>query len=679
MCAELKRLVALAILVGLILIAGKYYCFDRLNEEIRAEVEKRLRNHYQGLSVTIKSARRIAGRGVEIRGVRIAEAGGRTAPVLAEIDEVFADCDTRLPDFLTKPLQITALHVHRLKLRAERKPSGRWNLSHLLPLPSCQSAAAPVATVSDATLEIVDPTQKPACSLLLRNIELSVAPEATAEAPDMVLRVRGTLAGDHVERVEIDGVLDPVTSRWDVRGAVEGLEFSPRLRAGLPHELSAALAPLWSVRGRTFFGFHAWRAARSAKQPDMAPPLQFVVHGKISEGRIDDARLPEPLTDVEATIRCDNFGVRIDELAARCGPTQIELTAAITGYGGTQPIDMELTARQLRLDDLPVATLSPAAQATWNRFQPQGLADVSGRLQFDGGQWRPDLKIECHDLSLTYDSFPYRVTDGSGTIVVKADALSAGLRLVGGGRFIRCQADVRDPGPNFTGWVHLQSEGPVTIDEKLLGAMDAPTQRLVRGFQPRGSGSFFARFARSPGEAMMHRHLEINLHECSIQHERFPYPIDRVNGTLAADDETWTFKNLVGRNDSAEIACEGSWGEQGKAGRRLRLQFTAGDVPLADELRQALPQSAQGLWSNLRPRGNIDRLEVDLQYASATQRWSIDCAAQKWLPASGGEGRSISFEPAWFRYALNNVTGGFRYRDGRMELSNLRATHGRAN
>src|SRR6476620_10069321 len=109
LCAELKRLILLSIIGGLVAIAAKYYGFDRLNEEIRAGVEAQLRSHYQGLSVRVRSARRIAGRGIEIRGVRIAEAGGRSAPVLAEIDEVFAACDTRLPDFFTKPPRITAL------------------------------------------------------------------------------------------------------------------------------------------------------------------------------------------------------------------------------------------------------------------------------------------------------------------------------------------------------------------------------------------------------------------------------------------------------------------------------------------------------------------------------------------------------------------------------------------
>jgi hypothetical protein len=690
LCAELKRLALLAILIGLLAIAGKYYCFDRLNEEIRVRFETALREHYQGLKVTVKSARRVAGQGVEIRGVRIAEAGGKAAPVIAEIDEIFAQCDTRLPDFLTKPPSITSLRVHRLKLRAERKPSGSWNLSHLLPLPPCQSRTAPIATISDAALEIVDPTQ-PAesgpCAWSLRNIELTVEPEAANKAISTLLRIHGTLAGDHIERVEIDGLLDPLTSRWEVRGAVEGLEFSPRLRSALPRELSAALAPLSSIRGRTFFGFHAARGARdssphapreeSISRSEM-PTVQFTVHGKISEGRIDDARLPEPLTDVEARIRCDNHGLLIDDLSARCGATQIELHASVAGYSGTGPIDLELTARQLQLEHLPTAALPPAVRATWDHFQPRGLADVAGRLKFDGQQWLPELKIECHELSLAYNRFPYRLTDGSGTIIVAPDALSARLRMVGGGRFVRCTADIHHPGPSFTGRVELQSEGAIAIDDRLLLAMDAPTQRLVRGFRPRGSASFFARFERTSATAEIRRQIQIDLLDCSMQHERFPYPIDRVCGTLALDDDTWLFKNLTGQNDSAEITGAGSWAASSSAGRQLVLHFAARDVPLADELRAALPVATQQLWSNLRPRGNVDQLHVDLRYSPANQHWSIDVQADKWQPQTSDEGRTLSLVPAWFRYGLNNVTGSFRYRDGRMQLSNLRAAHGRA-
>src|SRR5688572_17292084 len=88
LATELQRLLVVAVVVGLVLVAGKYYCFDRLDEEIRARFETQLREHYQDLAVSVKSARRIPGRGVELRGVRIAETG-KGGPLLAEIDEIF--------------------------------------------------------------------------------------------------------------------------------------------------------------------------------------------------------------------------------------------------------------------------------------------------------------------------------------------------------------------------------------------------------------------------------------------------------------------------------------------------------------------------------------------------------------------------------------------------------------
>src|SRR4051794_20645980 len=65
LCTELKRMVMLALFVGLLAIAGKYYCFDRLNEEIRARVESLLREHYRGLTVSVPPPRRGRGSGGE--------------------------------------------------------------------------------------------------------------------------------------------------------------------------------------------------------------------------------------------------------------------------------------------------------------------------------------------------------------------------------------------------------------------------------------------------------------------------------------------------------------------------------------------------------------------------------------------------------------------------------------
>src|SRR4029078_1005216 len=91
----------------------------------------------------------------------------------------------------TTPTKVPSRHIHRLKLRAERKPGGRWNLANLLPLPSCQSVAAPQATITDGTRALAHSPESrrsaastPTSALVLRNIELEVVPNQQLVAPD---------------------------------------------------------------------------------------------------------------------------------------------------------------------------------------------------------------------------------------------------------------------------------------------------------------------------------------------------------------------------------------------------------------------------------------------------------------------------------------------------------------
>ena len=699
-----KQLVTLALLVAAVAVAAWFYGYDQLDEQIRAEVESQLRDHYRGLIVSVRSARRVEGQGVEIRGIEIREAGAGQTPILAQIDEVFAECDTKLPEFLLEPPKIRGLQVRRMKLRAERKENGFWSLGHLIPLPG-REGSPPNIQVLDASIDIVDPALQPAGALSLRNINLTVdpvvgtpvvtaatnasnpagavqmhlptpAPPAPGGQP-VLLRVRGTIAGDHFEKAEVDGLFDPDSGQWDLRGAVEALEFNPRLRAALPRDVAALLEPLASVRGRTHFGFEVQRAALDPRRRS-APEMRFAIEGKISEGRIDDARLPDPLTDVSATLRCDNRGLIINELTARCGSAAIQLSGELSGYAPNSPLRVEVHAQQLQVERLVVSKIAPDLQSVWNKFSPKGTVDVDANLQFDGRHWTPDLSVRCHDLSVLYDEFPYRVTDGVGTIELKQNELSIRMRAVGGGQVIRCRAEVYEPGEDFSGWIDLQSEGPVPLDEKLIAAMDYRGQKIVRMFSPRGSVSFQARFHRERGEPDVHRKLNLTVHEGSIQYVHFPYPIYDLSGSLQLTDDDWVFHNLTGRNDSGYVVGSGHWLDDAPDGHHLTLNFTATDVPLEDELRLALSPGVQRLWSNLRPRGNIDHLGVQVRYNADNHKVSLVVQAQKWPPGQSVEGRAISIEPAWFRYRLDNLTGSFVYRDGVVELNDLNAVHGRA-
>lgn len=677
------------------LVAVRYYGVNKIDREIRVRFEQKLRDHYPGLQVTVRSARRLDTHGIEIRGITIQEAGPRNAPIIAQIEEAIVHCDTSLPELLTRIPKINQIDVRRVKLRAERKPSGVWNVSHLFPLPSV-GGQAPAATISDGTVEVIDPSQGNNTPLTLRNIELTIgsalapvaidpsaamqpvnqhAVDAQPDPQAMSLKIQGSTAGDHFERVDLAGTWQPFAGSWELRGAVQGLEFSPRLRAALPREAGALLAPLSSVRGRTQFEFQVVCPTNEERQNRTAE-INFVVNGRIADCRIDDARLPDPLTDVEATIRLNPQGVWIDDLTGRCGPAYLKLSAELQGYSLRSPCQINLSAERLNLDRLTIAQLPESLQKVWREFAPRGSVDLQTRLVSDGQNWTPTAVIRCRNLSLQYEKFPYRLTDATGTLELRDEHLAIRLEMNAGGKIIGCRAELDHPGPDFSGWVQVNSQsGPLAIDDRLVGALTPAAQSIVRKFQPRGSISFLATMQREHGTAPLRRKIEIALHDLTIQHEAFSYPIDRVNGTLRMNDDDWDFLNLSGRNDSGFIAGRGTWRKNPEDGNELQLQFTATDLPLEDELRRALPPAMQQLWLNLRPNGNLDHLQVNLQYNTALKKMAMAVDVEKW-PQNRNEGRPVSIEPTWFRYGLDQVTGKFQYRDGQTKFSNVTARHG---
>jgi hypothetical protein len=673
MLRALRRLTVIVALLGALVVAAWYYGFDRLDEEIRLRVESELGQKYPHLIVTIRSARRLPGIGVELRGIELRDRADPDGLVLLQVDEALAVCDTRLPDFVSHTPRITRLDLHRPTVQAQRQADGSWNVARLI----AQSATpreplAPHVTVTDGTIEIIDPMSEAATPLALRNIEISLEP--VSGSPQ--LHIVGSFAGDHLDRAEIDGLVDPQSAAWELRGAVEGLEFSPRLRTALPRELAELVRPLSTVRGRTFLGFSVQRRLAPSGQPPL--PLEFVVSGKISEGRIDDSRLPEPLADVEGTIRVDNQGVRIEDLSARCGRTTLEFDGELFGLSDSAPWRIGLTARQLDLGRISTGELPSALARVFSDFSPGGDVDLTANIESDGVNLRPDIEIACHNLSLRYHRFPYPLTSGTGSIELKNDRLVARLRMLAGSQYVQCRADVQHPGPDFQGWVELHSEGPLPVDEALLTALEPRFQKVVRPFHPRGNISLSGRLQRGLADEEVQKSLRITMHECSIQHDKFSYPIDKIGGTLQLTNQNWMFRNLVGRNDSAYITGEGTWRDSPVDGRHLDLEFKARDVPLADELRLALSPEVQRLWANLRPRGNIDQLTVRLGYYRDDRRMAVDVNGAKWPAQQNQEGRALSIEPSWFRYRLENLTGAIHYHDGRIELQHLAANHGKA-
>jgi len=166
-----------------------------------------------------------------------------------------------------------------------------------------------------------------------------------------------------------------------------------------------------------------------------------------------------------------------------------------------------------------------------------------------------------------------------------------------------------------------------------------------------------------------------------------------------AEDRHWTFRDLVSTG-SRSVQCQGylhpislagelrlaavphSVNRQGSQhppqpnatmGNKLFLQFTGQQIPLDDDLRQALPPPVQRAWQELHPTGNIN-LQAQVRHLTGSAKPTIAVTVAVTVYP---QPESTAIKPNFFPYAMEKVEGKFTYQDGKIELSQMRAQHGR--
>jgi hypothetical protein len=646
------------------------YLYHRMDEEIRARVESKLAAHYPHLIVRVRFAQLIAGEGIEVRGLSLTErSAAGPQPELAYFDEIFFTCQTTVQELLSGEPSITHVLIRRPVLRMTRRPDSSWSAVRLLPLPK-YGHVPPEMKIENGTIEVFDPLKNPSTTLALRDIHLTLKPLAPQEAGDVEpMSVEGYLAADQLQRVELKGKLDRRASHWSLAGTIDGLEVSPELRLALPSEIAARLQVLGTLRCETKLDF------RVSHQPTRVPALAFAAHAEVDRGRIDDGRLPFSLSDLQARLDLNNDGFELTNLRARNGPATLEVRRCRGGFSATSPMYLEVVGKRIALDHNLVRVLPEPVRKQWYKYLPEGEIDIDSlRLVFDGVKWTPDVTINCLNVSFLCDKFPYRLDRATGRLKFNDQKLTAELTAYSGARPIRLNADIARPGPNFTGWIEARGDN-IPLDEKLLAALNDINRPVLRSLNPQGTFNFFMRSWRDdPTRMEMHQHLRVSVNRCAINYEHFPYPLGNICGTLEMTDGQWTVGKsesggleLQGTNDTGFVTCNGSFGP-GPQGKQLHLVFTGDNVPLEEELRDALPPNMGRLWNSLKPRGAAD-LNVELTYDCTPRRMNLKLRARPRPEVS-------SIEPVHFPYRLEKFRGTIHYEDGKTRLENVTAVHG---
>jgi hypothetical protein len=704
----------LAFFIGLAVVGYLYYYLD---DEIARQVENRLARHYHWLNVDLRRARFDPSRGIGIFGLEIAEP--ITNPrrrALVSIKELHLIGDLRMEDLLAGAPVIERIVVRGATLQALRGTDGRWNISTLLPLPRF-SAHSPEIAIEDSTVTLEDTAPTGGARITLKMVNVTLVPIAP-DGPDATgghFRVAGTVTGLPASEVRFEGRVGSQDRSINLTVRVSGLDISPELVASLPGFHVREPNGL-DVSGLADATLQIQRSAHDSQ-------FQWSATASIDRGRLAHKDLPEPLTDVAVSATADSDRLKIQLLTGKFGPANVTLACTRAGWATNAPVALSARVTGLSLDDRLKSALPGKLARICQRFRPTGLVDVQLQLTFDGNRWRPQLTANCRNVSLTdMEKFPYPLEQATGLLKytpagsAEPDRLQIDLTAMGSGRPIRIQADLTDvasadaqrksavsglagadgeqrphrraagyraiasrqadtsPPQHPVGRVEISGQD-IPLHEQLVAALPEKGETLVRSLRSRGTIDFrFLSEWKSRTQSRADVSLDILLKDCTLRYEKFPYPLDHVNGALAARNWNWTFDGIKGQAGSgaAVLLRQGRAIPRG-AGYSVDLGFEASNVPLDDNLRHALPPRIQKCWVELQPQGRLDvsaRVSHESNPPSGQAAPTIDVTMQP-------RERSVSIQPLKFPYRFEQVDGIARFAAGRVELANLRARHGR--
>lgn len=665
------------VVVGIAVVAGGVFMYARMDDEIRQRVQRLLAEQYPELSVSVGGARLVEGRGIAVYDLQLVDPSAPPgSDSLLSIDELMLACDAQLVKLMQGPPDVTRVEVKRPRLAVRRDRAGRWNVASLLPKKSL-GTRPPQVIIHNGALSIRDELNREAPAISLAELHLTVTPTASQGNAAIGLKIDGALGGAIARRIDVQATV--AGPNWQGAGTIDIEQLQ------LDEQLMAWARPMLPPWLQTVRASATLDGKVGASWSDLRTPPNLQATLAVTGGRVEDPRLPAPITELAGRLRVDGELQEIKDLHGRCGPAAVAISLNRTGWNLRAPLALAARADNVPLDGplhgpiyhtlitaesegLEIAGL---LREQWDKYQPEGVVDATIQGTFDGATWTPTATLAGRGLSFESEKFPYRLEHGSGTIRcspatadqpklvdidITAYSRETPLHIVG---------QVIDPQPGAAGWVQITGEN-LEVDQGMLAAIPNATSKKVIGeLRPAGRFNISWRLDRPTPNAEPRTQLKLELTDMRINYEQFPYPLRVVRGVIAAQDNSWTFTDLVSAG-RRPVKGHGWLRPTADGAHELALQFTAEQAPLDDALFNALKPNVQQAWMQLKPWGYVD-LEINVGYRTGKPQPSIGVIIRPQ--------ESMSLRPDFFKYLMEKVSGTINYHDGRIDLSQLRAVN----
>lgn len=563
---------------------------------------------------------------------------------------------------LSGKLAIARIVWYRPILHVIRSPEGKWNMADVLAPPTPQ-IAIPTIRLQHATLLVEDHQACPDASPVeIRDVNLVIMNDPHQPPTVSQLIFNGTGVADLTGTVHIEG------TRSRLSGECTALIDVPRfsIQGSLVQRLSK-FYPEAAVHIRELTGIGKLQA-KIHYHPEVDPLWHHDVRWQLTQGQFHHAQLPFPLHNLEAKVRCVDGQITLEKLTAQSGSAQFQLSGkALALDPDTDILDGRLKVDHLcatkELFEALPSQLSELREVEHD-YAPQGTFSLDIGFSRRAGQWRQECTVTLEQVTGVCAKFPYRLNNIAGTIEKKRDGLTVSLVGYAGSQPVLIQGEIHGEKPAA---VNLRIRAKdVLIDDTLYAALQPEFyEKVVRPFHAKGYVDIEADVRRAQGECRFANHYVLHFHDAAILHDVFPYPLERVSGTVTIEPDRWEYHGFRGTHKGGEFQSQGK-PVRTPQGNRVKIEIAGTNVLLDGELRAALKRPAlETAWKKLDPGGRM-RFEAQVDLVDGQEDPELDVIVTP---------TACTIQPEFFPYALSEVRGTAHYAKHQVKLHNLSARH----
>jgi hypothetical protein len=631
---------------------------------VRQQVIERLEALFPGAAVSLESARlRLLG-GIVLNELRIVRRDDPDRHDILHVPSAVVYHDKE--HLLDGKIAFRKVELHRPRLRLQRGRDGAWNLAGLTDEAPAGIEQLPTLVIQQGIVSLDDRLTRPGTPPLeVSDVNLTIIND-----PLPTVTCSGSAASDSLGALQLSGTWQRDTGAIGLSAQVAGVPLTPqliqRVAAFCPNK---QLAP-FPLEGQ------ADLKAEVSYQPGGSVPLSYDVRCQLRQVKVNHPQLPLALQGLEGSLRCTDGRLTVERLVA-VSDKQARLDVLRATAQLPRPdedFEAVATVKNLRLEPDLFRRLPQGIQDLAAMFQVTGVGSVKIQARRERGRWREQrCTLYPEGLAACYEWFKYPCDGITGE--VEYDALQGLTRVEVRGRASGQPGTLR--GYWKGGFKDADARLEVLVNglplnDVLLKALPDGMRELARSFHARGRCNAQVRIVSTPGGGGMQCTYHAQFLDTTVRWDNFPYPLEQVTGFLDVFPDHWQGRDFRGTHNGGEVLVQGRSHPVAKGQEhlpaRVVIDISARNVALDGDLQAALkPRPALlKVWDTFSPSGRFNfTARIDRQPGQPDHDMDVKLDV-----------RGCSVVPTFFPYALNDLTGTFRYHKDRVEIANVSARHG---